>query len=194
MSAEDRERWEARWSGRADAGPGGPEPYLVREAADLPPGARVLDAAAGDGRNALWLAARGFAVAAVDVAPSAVARLERAAVARGGLRVDARVADLDEAGALAGLGPFDVLTVVRFRPSPPQWRRLVGALSPGGRLLLCSFGAEQHRRRGFPLAFCLDRASLERELSPALRLLRWESRREGGDFLEGSAWERPRDG
>jgi hypothetical protein len=188
MSAEDRERWQARWAERA-SGPGEPEPFLVREAGELRHG-RLLDVAAGDGRNALWLAAWGFAVTAIDVAPAAIARLSKATATRG-LAVDAHVADLDQADALSGQNPFDALVVTRFRPSPWQWEVLLPRLRPGGRLLLCSFGAEQHRRHGFPLRFCLDRATLERELAPGLRLLRWESFAQGEDRLEGSLWERP---
>jgi SAM-dependent methyltransferase len=187
MSAADRERWDARWRERAD-GPGAPEPFLVRRAAALPRG-RLLDVAAGDGRNALWLLAQGFAVTAVDVSPVAIARLEAAAAAQG-LGGTARAADLDAPDALAGLGPFDALVVVRFKPSPGQWGRLLAALRPGGRLLLCSFGLEQHRRHGFPLAFCLERGALEAELVPALRLLDWQGHEEGGTCLEGSLWEK----
>jgi tellurite methyltransferase len=189
MSAEDRERWQARWSERP-SGPVEPEPFLVREAAGLSR-PRLLDVAAGDGRNALWLAAQGFAVTAVDVAPAAIARLKKASATRG-LAVDALVADLDAADALSNHDDlFDAVIVVRFRPSPRQWKVLLPRLRPSGRLLLCSFGAEQHRRRGFPLAFCLDRPTLERELTPGLRLLRWESFAQGEDRLEGSLWERP---
>ena len=57
MSAADLVHWEARW--RQHTGqPGAPEPFLVRMAASLPAGP-ALDVAAGDGRNALWLASRG---------------------------------------------------------------------------------------------------------------------------------------
>jgi SAM-dependent methyltransferase len=187
MSESDRSRWQARWSERrGDLGE--PEPYLVRHVGDLPPGP-VLVAPAGGGRNALWLAARGLSVTALDIAPAALEHLERAAAARG-LAVVARVADLDDQAALQGLGPFAALIVIRFRPSASQWPPLLAILRPGGRLLLCSFGLEHHERAGFPREFCLERAALERELGSALRLLRWDSLREGSSFLEGSLWER----
>ena len=192
MSEADRERWEARWAARADGqgSAGAPEPFLVRHFDALPPGP-VLDAACGDGRNALWLAGRGRAVTAVDVAPAAVARLREAAVAAG-LAVTARVADLDEpAAALDGLGPFAALVVVRYKPGPAQWGGLLDRLAPGGRVLLCSFGQAQHARAGFPLAYCLERGELEALLVPRLRLLAYEAFEEGGEALEGSLWERP---
>ena len=43
------------------------------ELADVPVG-RALDLGAGEGRNALWLAARGFTVTAVDFAKVALDR------------------------------------------------------------------------------------------------------------------------
>ena len=41
------------------------------------PAGPVLDVAAGDGRNALWLAPPRLAVTAIDIAPAAIARLRR---------------------------------------------------------------------------------------------------------------------
>lgn len=187
MSEADRVRWQARWSERrGDLGE--PEPYLVRHVGDLPSGP-VLVAPAGEGRNALWLAARGFPVTALDIAPAALARLERAATSRG-LAVVTRLADLDDHAALQGLHSFSALVVIRFRPSASHWQLLLPALRPGGRLLLCSFGLEQHRRAGFPREYCLERAALERELGSAVRLLRWDSLCQGTSFVEGSLWER----
>lgn len=188
MSASDLERWEPRW--RTRAGPvGAPEPFLVERLADIPAG-RLLDVAAGDGRNALWLAQQGCPVTAVDIAPAAIARLGVAA-RESGLALAARVADLDATDALAGMAPFAGLIVVRFKPSPAQWDRLLAVLEPGGRLLLCSFRTAQHAAHGFPLAFCLDRVELVDMLTPRLSLIHWHERDEGSDLLAASIWARP---
>ena len=189
MSAQDLARWEARWLAGASA-PGAPEPFLVRTAATLPAGP-VLDVAAGNGRNALWLAALGRAVTALDIAPAAIARLQAAAGERQ-LSVATRQADLDATDALAGLGPFATLLVCRFKPSAVQWANLAAALQPGGQVLLCSFRRAQHERHGFPLDYCLDRAELTGLLSPRLRLMHWEELDEPTALLAGSRWEKPR--
>jgi tellurite methyltransferase len=186
VSVADLERWEARWLAREEA-PGGPEPFLVRETANLPAGT-VLDVAAGDGRNALWLAAEGHAVTALDIAPAAIARLQSAATERQ-LEIATRAADLDAADSLAGLGPFAALVVCRFKPSAAQWATLLAALRPGGRVLLCSFRRAQHERHGFPLAYCVDRGELEALLPPRLRLLRWQEFDQPGSLMAGSWWE-----
>jgi tellurite methyltransferase len=67
---------------------------LVNTTRLTPPG-RVLDLGCGEGRNALFLARRGFEVEAVDAAPTAVKRLVQ--LAQGSrLTVSARVADVRE--------------------------------------------------------------------------------------------------
>jgi tellurite methyltransferase len=82
-----------------------PTPLLVETVSRLTPdelasgkpsaSRRALDLACGTGRNALWLAERGWRVTAIDGAPDAIAILLHRAAQRG-LTVDARVADLDE--------------------------------------------------------------------------------------------------
>ena len=46
---------------------GGPSQEIRDIASRLPTGSRVLDLGSGEGRNALFLAERGFAVTAVDI-------------------------------------------------------------------------------------------------------------------------------
>lgn len=187
MSEADRERWEARWRERA-ADPGPPEPWLVANAHHLPRGP-VLDVAAGIGRNALWLAGRGLPVTALDISPTALERLSLAALARK-VDVPTRCADLDDPAALDGLGPFTGLVVIRYKPSPAQWARLIERLAPGSRVLLCSFGRERARAGGFDPAFCLEEAELRATLEPALACLVYERLGAASDWLEGSIWEK----
>lgn len=187
MSAADRERWEKRWRER-QGDPGPAEPWLVASTRYLPEGP-VLDVAAGAGRNALWLAARGFSVTALDVSPTALEQLARAALGRR-VEVATRCADLDDPAALDGLGPFTGLVVVRYKPSAAQWARLIARLAPGGRVLLCSFGRERARTGGFDPAFCLEEAELRATLEPALACLVYERLGEASDWLEGSIWEK----
>ncbi len=186
MSDADCARWEARWQART-GDPGSPEPWLVAHAGELRLGP-VLDVASGDGRNALWLAAQGFAVTALDIAPTAIARLEAVAAARG-LKVTTRVADLDEPRALEGLGPFASLVIIRFKPSAAQWHRLLDLLIPDGRVLLCTFGRER-ANSGFNPAFCVSEDELRALLEPRLRCLRYTRLGAAGDWLEGSIWEK----
>lgn len=186
MSRDDGERWEVRWRERPPS-PADPEPFLVRHHGWLRPG-HVLDVACGAGRNALWLARRGFAVTAIDIAPSALARLEEAA-RREQLGLVLRQADLDDPDALSGLGPFDDLVVIRYNPSDAQWARLLVRLRPGGRILLCGFALADHFRHGTRRAYCLEPERVEAALA-GMRLLVHETFDDRGRALAGFVWEK----
>jgi tellurite methyltransferase len=97
-----------------------------------PDGRRALDLACGDGRNAAYLASRGFTVDAVDISDVAIDAL-RAAASRHGLAVNALRLDL-ELDPLPGTD-YDVIVQINYLQ-----RSLFGALgqalSPGGVLIV----------------------------------------------------------
>jgi 2-polyprenyl-3-methyl-5-hydroxy-6-metoxy-1,4-benzoquinol methylase len=85
--------WDERYrSGRAEERETKPNPLMVQTCSKLAPG-KALDLACGAGRNAMWLAERGWSVTAVDGAPTAIEILRRRA-SEGGVAVDARIFDL----------------------------------------------------------------------------------------------------
>jgi SAM-dependent methyltransferase len=61
----DANAWDERYAASELVWSVGPNQFVEAECADLPPG-RALDLAAGEGRNAIWLAQRGWDVTAVD--------------------------------------------------------------------------------------------------------------------------------
>jgi len=61
----------------------------------FPQNASILEVGCGEGKNALFLAARGFAVQAFDISPAAIHKLE-ALAARQNVRVNARVENLTD--------------------------------------------------------------------------------------------------
>ena len=61
----DSRAWDERYAASDLIWSSTPNQFVAAEVADLPPG-RALDLAAGEGRNALWLAEQGWAVTAVD--------------------------------------------------------------------------------------------------------------------------------
>jgi tellurite methyltransferase len=84
----DLRGWDERY--RAQSGDEFPTLLLASTAHDLVPG-RALDLACGAGRNALWLASRGWQVTAIDGSSAAIEILS----ARNPT-IDARVADLEK--------------------------------------------------------------------------------------------------
>lgn len=124
------------WSGRVNAA-------VAHEVTALAPGT-ALELGCGEGADALWLAARGWRVTAVDISANALA--VGAAVARDqGLsdRIDWVRADL---ATWVPTGQYDLVTSA-FLHSPVELpreailRRASSAVAPGGRLLVVGHGA-----------------------------------------------------
>lgn len=96
MTTQDQTCWEQR--NRAEAGEIEPSAFLVEifeQGALAIWSGKALDLACGKGRNVLYLAKRGFAVEAVDIAATALGEGRRRAQERG-LSVDFREVDLDQ--------------------------------------------------------------------------------------------------
>lgn len=121
----------AVWTGR-------PNHQLVVEATDLAPGT-ALDAGAGEGGDALWLAARGWQVTAVDFSPVALGRgAAKAAELLLADRIEWRHEDLEAWTPPAAA--FDLVTAhylhAAFTDREEVFRRLAAAVAPGGTLLV----------------------------------------------------------
>lgn len=77
------ERWEGRFAAEHYVFGTEPNAFLSRTAGRIPPGAKVLCIADGEGRNGVWLAEQGFDVTAQDFSPAAQAKSRRLAAERG---------------------------------------------------------------------------------------------------------------
>jgi SAM-dependent methyltransferase len=87
-----RERWDERYSVPDPVWTSRPNRFLVAEAEGLLP-ARALDLACGEGRNALWLAERGWRVTGVDFSTVGLDTARRLTAERG-VECDWLAADL----------------------------------------------------------------------------------------------------
>ena len=128
--------WDERYAGSELVWSAEPNRFLVAEAEGLAPG-RALDLACGEGRNAVWLAGRGWEVTGVDFSAVGLRKAERLAASRG-VHVDWVLADL-LAYVPAPLA-YD-LVLVFYLQLPAAGRRLAtraaaGAVAPGGMLLV----------------------------------------------------------
>ncbi|HEX7235493.1 MAG TPA: methyltransferase domain-containing protein [Gammaproteobacteria bacterium] len=145
MSAAERDKWDARYRDGAYEGRTHPTALLAEWLPRLPRG-RALDVACGAGRNALFLAANGYDVTALDISRVGLDRGRRAAAERG-LRADWLYADLDEdLESELPSGPFDLIVWVRYvhRTLMPH---LIARLATGGALV-----CEQHLATDEPVA------------------------------------------
>lgn len=129
--AATRSLWNSRHAERGRLTT--PARFLTERAHLLPAGGRALDVAGGQGRNAIWLAERGFDVTLLDVSDVAIAGAEDAAVEAGVSLTAVRTEVTPEA---IPAGPFDVVVVHHFLDRP-VWAALPGALADGGVLFVC---------------------------------------------------------
>lgn len=134
----DQEYWDQIWQGdrAASMGAGQPNPHLMQEVADLPPGT-ALEAGCGAGAEAIWLAARGWQVTAVDIASDALDRAaERADASAVADRVEWVRADLSTWRPATS---YDLVTTHYAHPAIPQlefYDRIAEWVAPGGTLLI----------------------------------------------------------
>ena len=132
----DRDAWNSRYQGTDLLWTATPNRFLVAEVDGLAPG-RALDLGAGEGRNAVWLAERGWQVTAVDFADVGLDKGRRLAAARG-VDVEWVAADLLEYEPPPSR--FDLVLVLYLHLLPPDRGMVLGraatALAPGGLLLV----------------------------------------------------------
>jgi SAM-dependent methyltransferase len=137
-----REFWDERYGSAEKLWSGQPNPQLVAQIGDLKPG-EALDAGCGEGADAIWLAAGGWTVTAVDVSAVALERGSHQAAAAG-QGVAARITWQREDLQTWDPGPdrFDLVSAQFMHfPSPAIeafHRRLAAAVRPGGTLLIVS--------------------------------------------------------
>lgn len=126
------EEWNERYRAGDDIN-ADPAELLVSAASELPPG-RALDLACGAGRNAIWLASRGWDVVAIDGSSEAIdiLRSHDADAA-----VDARVMDLETDAPLPFEDEsFDLVAILYYlhRPLFAEAKRVVKR----GGLVVCA--------------------------------------------------------
>jgi SAM-dependent methyltransferase len=132
--------WDERYQSRPSLWSGKPNPNLVSQTQGLTAGT-ALDAGAGEGADAIWLAEHGWRVTAIDLSSVALQRAAAHAADRGAEVADAiewRHADLTSWNP--GAEAFD-LVAVHYLQLPAAMRaevfgRLAAAVAPGGTLLI----------------------------------------------------------
>jgi SAM-dependent methyltransferase len=139
--------WDERYSREEFIYGTEPNEFLAAQVGVIAPGP-VLDIGCGEGRNAVFLAERGYEVTAVDQSPIGLRKAERLAAERG-VRITTMQADLSEfairPGHWAGI-------VSIFCHLPTSVRRslypsLVRGLRPGGVVLMEAYAPAQIGRQ-----------------------------------------------
>jgi SAM-dependent methyltransferase len=132
----EREDWDRRYQRTELLWTAQPNRFVAAELGELPPG-RALDLGAGEGRNAVWLAERGWRVTAVDFSPVALDKAWALARTRG-VSVDWVLADLRDYRPEPAA--YDLVLVAYLQLMPPERAAVlhgaIAALASGGTLLV----------------------------------------------------------
>ena len=136
--AAERTMWNTRYAEKELVWTATANRFLVSETADLAPG-RAIDLAAGEARNAIWLAEQGWTAHAVDFSEIGLDKGRQLAETRGVAdRLSFETADLrDYVPELRG---YDLVALFYLHLPKPQlapiFRRAAEAVAPGGTLLV----------------------------------------------------------
>ncbi len=137
---EDQRRWDKRYRElRPDLNQGAN--MILRKYLRFLAKGKALDLAAGEGRNAVFLAEHGFEAEAIDISPIAISRAQKLAKARG-VRIQAIAVDLDAYPIPAG--QYDLILNFYFldRNLIPRIKK---GLKNGGTVVFETYTAEQKK-------------------------------------------------
>jgi len=144
MASEQFKMWETRFSGDDYLFGTAPNAFLASCRDLLPKQGRALSIADGEGRNGVFLAECGLSVLSVDFSPTAQAKANRLAAARG-VTIETERADLLDWSWPSDL---DVIAGIFFQFVEPEqrpgvFRAIRDALKPGGLLLIQGYRPKQ---------------------------------------------------
>ena len=138
----DSEDWDRRYTDQPWLWTVEPNIFLVTEVGEMEPG-RALDLACGEGRNAVWLAERGWTVTAVDFSEVATSRARELAEARG---VEVEVVRHDLITYRPEPGGFDLVALFYLQVPHDQLARVLTvvaeAVAPGGTAVVVGHDVE----------------------------------------------------
>ncbi len=168
---DDRQRWDRKYDRPEYLYGIEPSRYLAEQVHLLPVAGRALDLAAGEGRNAVFLARRGLMVDAVDISAVGLGKAEKLAEDHG-VEIRTIVADLEHFN-LPREG-YDVVVVFNYLQRD-LFDDIEAALKPGGVLVYETYSVAHLEIPGArPIArrYCLEAGEL-RSAFPRLEVLHY---------------------
>ncbi len=131
-----KQYWDKYFTEKPYAFGKGPSDFLSKMAPRLQKG-KCLDIAMGEGRNAVYLAQRGFQVKGFDISDTAVQHA-RSLAKDTGVSLEAERADMDM--FLMGVMQYDTIVMTHFKPKVVRYySEMIRALKQGGTLLVESY-------------------------------------------------------
>lgn len=163
-----------------------PSPFLPEHLHQLPKG-KILDLAAGQGRNALYLASQGYSVTAIDRDREALKAIQLEIQNSNISNVLIQAQDFEDGSPHAlnlGTELYEGI-IVFFYLYRPLFPSLINALRKGGVLMYETFLIDNHRIHNHPRRkeFCLQHNELV-HLTQGLRIVHYEEGAQQGPHLQ----------
>jgi tellurite methyltransferase len=158
---DGRKRWDSLYSTGSYVFGKEPAAFLKSNLRMLPEKGRVLDLAMGEGRNAVYMATRGYQVDGVDISAVALRKARKLARERG-VRINAIEADLNKYAVEPGA--YDIILDIDYlqRSLIPAIKR---GLRKGGVVLFEGHTVDQLKNAGgkeVPRDYLLEKGELKR--------------------------------
>jgi SAM-dependent methyltransferase len=135
----DAHDWDERYRTSELIWKAAPNQWVRQYTQDLSPGT-ALDLASGEGRNAIWLADRGWQVTAVDFSAVAMEKAKELASQHGNRTADRIEWVVEDVLSYAPTAEYDLVLVIYLQIAAEQRKTLLqhaaAVVSPGGRLLV----------------------------------------------------------
>ncbi len=133
------EQWDARFDKSMYLYGTEPVEFLRSHVSDLPKG-KALCLAAGEGRNAVFLAEQGFEVTAMDASPKGLEKASKLAALRD-VTIETEIGDLQH-GYEIGVAKYDLITDFYYHDTS-MLPDVMRALKPGGVFIMQNFSIDQ---------------------------------------------------
>ena len=138
--------WEEKYQSKDSLYGKEPSAFLVQNIEYLVKG-KVLDLAMGEGRNAVYLASKGFDVDGVDFSETAIARSQQLA-SDSGVSINAMKKDIDM--YLLPLMTYDTVVICDYKPNLRFLKDINRGLKQGGTILIDTYTVDQIRKGDGP--------------------------------------------
>jgi tellurite methyltransferase len=174
---DDRAKWDGKYASAGEVDEVSPVSFLSenigRLISMLRRRPRAMDLAAGEGRNSVFLAQRGFRVEAVDISPVGLQRARRRAVMQG---VEVQLLAADLSAFAIPVARYD-LVVNFFFLQRSLFPAMARALRPGGILIFETYTTRHQLQQARPMrrAFLLEPGELCNAF-PTLETLLYEEK------------------
>lgn len=179
--------WNERYKSKS-IDPLSPESFLVEHISHFKPGS-VLDIACGNGRNAIFLAEKGFEVTGIDFSVVALEQLSSYSNDNT-LNIKTIELDLSLNSAFESLGSFDNIIITRYKLNSDLLIQIPSILNNNGVFLYCTFNSKPFELEAFPKEFYLLQGELTK-MDWELELIKYISFKDENGYQDGYLFKKP---